>query len=170
MKLPPAFQCYASNIIADKRYRLMTPSERFVWVSIYLECWPNHALPADPVELAKYLGYPVEDVKVGLTARVLTFFKEVKGELISPELEEYRATLVERNLKKSEGGKKGAERKRDKASSGLGTAEGTPRGTPEGSLLQSKPNQSKPIQSLEKGIIPVDDSWVNAYEKASRGG
>ncbi len=169
MKPAPAFQCYASNIIADKRYRLMSPAERFVWVSIYLECWPNHAVPADPVELAKYLGYPVEDVKAGLTARVLTFFKEVKGELISPELEEYRATLVERNLKKSKGGTKGAERKRDKASSWLGNAEGTPRGKPEGALIQSKPNQSKQNYPQGKGNIPVNDPWVNAYDKASRG-
>ncbi len=165
MKPAPAFLCYASNIIADKRYRLMSPSERFVWVSIYLECWPNHSLPANPVELAKYLGHSVEDVKAGLTARVLTFFKEVKGELISPELEEYRETLRLRNLKKSEGGKKGVERKRDKVSGGLGNAEGTPTG----SLIQSKPNQSKPKHPLEKEVIPVDDSWVNDYGKASKG-
>ena len=63
---PPAFLCYASNIIADKRYRLMTPSERFVWVSIYLECWPNNAVPANSIELAKYLGHPVEDIEAGL--------------------------------------------------------------------------------------------------------
>jgi len=52
----PAFLCYASNIIADKRYKLMTPSERFVWVSIYLECWPNQSVPTKLDELAKYLG------------------------------------------------------------------------------------------------------------------
>lgn len=162
MKPAPAFQCYASNIIADKQYRLMTPSERFVWVSVYLECWPNRAVPADPVELAKYLGYPVEDIKAGLTARVLSFFKEVKGELICPELEEYRATLEVRNLKKSEGGKEGAKRKRDMASSRAGNAEGTPRGTPEGSLIQSKPNQSNQTQSLEKEV--TQDHWITAYE------
>ncbi len=163
MKPAPAFLCYASNIIADKRYRLMSPAERFVWVSIYLECWPNHALPADPVELAKYLGYPVEDVKAGLTARVLTFFKEVKGELISPELEDYRAVQALRNLKKSEGGKKGVERKRDKASGGLGNAEGTPTGKPKGSLNQSKPNQSKPNQSPESDVV---DPFITAYNAA----
>jgi hypothetical protein len=168
MKTAPAFQCYASNIIADKRYRLMSPDERFVWVSVYLECWPNRAVPADPVELAKYLGYPVEDVKTGLTERVLSFFSKVKGELICPELEEYRATLKVRNLKKSEGGKEGAKRKRDIASVGIGNAEGTPvgtpRGIPEGSLIQSKPNQSNQTQSLEKEV--TQDPWITAYESA----
>lgn len=106
MKPAPAFLCYASNIIANKRYRLMAPIERSVWISIYLECWPNHAVPADPDELAKFLHFSIEDVNAGLTKRVLSFFEEVKDELICPEHEEYRETLRLRNLKKSEGGKK----------------------------------------------------------------
>ena len=148
----------------------MTPSERFVWVSIYLECWPNRALPANPVDLAKYLGYSVEEIKAGLTTRVLTFFKEVNGELISPELEEYRTTLEIRNLKKSAGGMEGAKRKREKASNGLGNAEGTPTGKPEGSLVQSKSKQTNQTQSLEGRIISIRDSWLNDYERASGGG
>ena len=158
----PAFLCYASNIIADKRYRLMTPGERFVWVSIYLECWPNQSVPTKLDELAKYLGYPVEDIKAGLTERVLSFFKVVKGELTSPDLEEYREKNRLRNIKKSEGGKKGAERKRYMASKGLGYVQGTPRGTPEGPLIQSKLNQSnipQPNQdkSIKKEFVPVKD-------------
>ena len=172
MKPAPAFLCYASNIIADKRYRLMSPSERFVWISIYLECWPNHAVPADPIELAKYLGFSVEDVKAGLTPRVLSFFKEVNGELICPEQEEYREKQRIRNLKKSAGGKKGAERKRCMASKELGNVQGTPRGIPKGSLIQSKLNQTNQTQSIKKGFVPENDSFVKeieAYENASKG-
>ncbi len=168
----PAFLCYASNIIADKRYRLMSPSERFVWMSIYLECWPNHAVPADPIELAKYLGFSVEDIKAGLTPRVLSFFKEVNGELICPEQEEYREKQRIRNLKKSAGGKKGAERKRCMASKELGNVQGTPRGIPKGSLIQSKLNQTNQTQSIKKGFVPENDSFVKeieAYENASKG-
>ncbi len=158
----PAFLCYASNIIADKRYRLMEPIERSVWVSIYLECWANYAVPADPVGLAKYLGFSVEDIKAGLTERVLSFFKVVKDELISPELEEYREKNRLRNLMKSAGGKKGAERKRNMASKGLGYVQGTPRGIPEGPLIQSKLNQSNILQpnqdkSIKKEFVPVKD-------------
>jgi len=163
MKPAPAFLCYASNIIADKRYRLMTPIERFVWVSIYLECWPNHAAPANPVELAKYLGYPVDVIKTGLTERVLSFFKETEEGLISPELEEYREKNRLRNLKKSAGGKKGAERKRHMTLNRLGNAEGIP----EGSLIQSKQTQS-----IKKELVSVNDNFVKemeAYDKASKG-
>ena len=150
----------------------MTPIERSVWVSIYLECWPNLAVPADPDELAKYLGFQVEEIKAGLTTRVLSFFKEVKGELICPELDEYRETLSLRNKMKSEGGKKGAERKRDKASKRIGNAQGTPKGIPLGSLIQSNLNQTNQTQSIKKGFVPENDSFVKeieAYENASKG-
>jgi hypothetical protein len=166
LKPAPAFLCYASNIIADKRYRLMSLNERFVWISIYLECWPNRAVPADPDDLAKYLGYQVEEIKAGLTARVLSFFEEVRGELICPELDEYRETQRLRNLKKSEGGKKGAERKRIKAISKSGDVEVIPTGTPKGPLIQSKPNQSNQTQSIKKEVEPIDDPWVKEYEAA----
>jgi len=164
----PAFLCYASNIIADKRYRLMEPIERSVWVSIYLECWANYAVPADPVGLAKYLHFSVEDIKAGLTERVLSFFKVVKDELISPELEEYREKNRLRNLKKSEGGKKGAERKRYMASKGLGYVQGTPRGTPKGSLIQSKLNQSNiphlnKVKSIEKEVRPIKEIFGDIF-------
>jgi len=172
----PAFLCYASNIIADKRYRLMSPSERFVWVSIFLECWPNQSVPADPEELAKYLGYSIEEIKAGLTKQVLSFFKVVNKELTSPELEEYREKQRLLNLQKSAGGKKGAESKRSKAikekGNGQGIPESKPEGSPKGSLIQSNLNQTNQTQSIKKGFVPENDSFVKeieAYENASKG-
>jgi len=169
MRPAPAFQCYAGNIIVDKRYRLMTPIERSVWVSIYFECWPNHSVPAEPDELARYLGYPVEIIKAGLTERVLSFFKIVKGELICPELDEYRETLRIRNLMKSAGGKKGAELKRIKASNRLGDVKGTPEGKPEGSLIQSNINQTNQNQSIKKTNSLTNDSFVKDIENYEEG-
>ena len=104
----------------------------------------------------------MEDIEAGFTERVLSFFKETEKGLISPELEEYREKNRLRNLKKSEGGKKGAERKRYMASKGLGYVQGTPGGTPKGSLIQSKLNQSnipQPNQdkSIKKEFLPVKD-------------
>jgi len=159
MRPPPAFQCYASNIITDKRYRLMTSIERAVWVSIYFECWPNRTVPADPVELARYLHFSEEDVKTGLTVRVLSFFEEVKEELICPELEDYREKLRIQNLKKSEGGKKGAERKRNLVSTSINNVKGipsAPEGTPAGSLIQSKPKQNNKTQSIKNNNHACD--------------
>src|SRR5687768_6862943 len=104
----PWFPLFASNMISDRRYRLMAPYEIAMWITILMECWSNGSVPADPAALAKYLGWPIEDVKAGLTERVLSFFEEAEGELISPKLEEHWQKHVERTAKQSEGGKKGA--------------------------------------------------------------
>jgi uncharacterized protein YdaU (DUF1376 family) len=166
----PWFPMYASNIVADRRYRLMSIHERALWISIYMECWPNGSVPADPAELAKYLGYSVEDVKAGLTERVLSFFKEVKGELISPQLEEHHEKHKERRKKQSEGGKEGANRRYNK---GLKTDEqpmGQPIGQPMGSLNSIKSNsiKSNQIQSLEKGSNPDPDFVADMEEEEAR--
>jgi hypothetical protein len=165
----PWFPMYASNIVADRRYRLMSVYERWLWISILLECWPNGSVPADPDELAKCLGYPVEDVKAGLTERVLSFFKEVKGELISPQLEEhYEKHRAIRN-KQSEGGKKGVKLKRDKALKGegqpIGKPQGQPIGEPEGPLNTIKSNsfKSNSIRSLKEETT-FHDSFVADME------
>src|SRR5687768_8252519 len=145
----------------------MSIYERAMWISIYLECWPNGSVPADPGELAKYLGYPVEDVKTGLTERVLSFFKEVKGELISPQLEEYHEKQIKRRKKQSEGGKKGANRRYNKELNDEGKSIGQPMGQPIGSLNTIKSNtlKSNQIQSLEKEVI--NDPWLDDYDAAS---
>ena len=169
----PYFPYYASNIIADKRYRLMSMQERAVWISIYTECWPNGAVPADPESLAKYLGFPVEQVKTGLTENVLSFFKAINGELISPQLEEYWGKQTKRRHKQSEGGKKGVKAKRDKALSAQGQPSGTPQGqpigepegTPQGSLNTLKSNSIKSNSVFKE--VNSDDPWLKEYDAAS---
>ena len=174
----PYFPYYASNIIADKRYRLMSMQERAVWISIYTECWPNGAVPADPESLAKYLGYPVEQVEAGLTERVLSFFKEVKGELISQQLEEYWGKVSKRRDKQSEGGKKGAKLKRDKSLNAQGQPSSNPQGQPIaqpigkpiGSLSTIKSNTLKSSSVINKEEIrePDVDPWLEEYETAEK--
>ena len=155
--------------MADKRWRLMSAIERALWISILLECWPNGSVPADPAALAKWLGWSIEDVKAGLTERVLSFFKEVKGELISPQLEKYCEEVLARRAKQSEGGKKGAKLKRDKALKGegqpIGNPQGQPIGEPEGSLNTIKSNsvKSNPIRSLKEETT-FHDSFVTDME------
>lgn len=147
-----------------------------MWISIYTECWPNGAVPADPESLAKYLGYPVDEVEAGLTERVLSFFKEVKGELISAQLEEYWGKVSKRRNKQSEGGKKGAKRRWDKDSNEIDQPIpdpiAQPIGKPMGSLNTIKSNTIKSNSVFTKKEVkePDVDPWLDEYDAASNVG
>ncbi|PTR14461.1 hypothetical protein C8R31_106134 [Nitrosospira sp. Nsp2] len=178
----PYFPYYASNILADKRFRLMSLQECGLWIKIYTECWPNRSVPAAPVELARYLGYPVEEIKAALTERVLSFFEEVNGELISPQLEEYWKKQTKRRAGLSEGGKRGATRRWGKTEDGqsvnppindlnMATPLASPLATPLASCmaslntLKSNTLKSNQVQSLKKEV--TSDEWLDGYDSAS---
>lgn len=103
----PAYQEYASDILANAQYRMMTLSERGLLYTMRKECWVNGHIPANPDDLASYLKNDVLEIKQCLSKKVLSFFRVEGEELICPELEQYRQILEERNRKMSEGGKKG---------------------------------------------------------------
>ena len=95
----PAFMFYASDIMADKRYRLMELHERGLLITLKCECWVNGSAPADPDELAKWLGFAQEKIKSALTQRVLEFFKIGDGELIDPAIDRYLLSGAPQTLK-----------------------------------------------------------------------
>jgi hypothetical protein len=103
----PAYQEYASDLIAKKHYRLMSLQERGLFFTIRLECWVNRSVPSDPLELAKYLGFHEDDITKNLTSNLLHFLKVEDRVLICPELNLYRERVISTREKKSEGGKKG---------------------------------------------------------------
>lgn len=107
-KTAPAFQFYASDTMADKRYRSMSLEERGLLISILCECWVNRSVPSDPQSIGKWLGFAKESIETALTQRVLSFFKIAESEITSPELENYRTKLEENREKMSRGGRKGA--------------------------------------------------------------
>lgn len=103
----PAYQEYASDILANAQYRMMTLSERGLLYTMRKECWVNGSIPANPNDLASYLKFEVQEIQTCLSKKVLSFFKAQEESLICPELEQYRQMLEDRNRKMSEGGKKG---------------------------------------------------------------
>lgn len=167
MKSAPAFMFYASDAIADKRYRLMTLPERGLYLSMLCECWVNRAVPKSPDDLAKWLGYPPGEIRAGLTERVLSFFIEESGELKSPDLERYRKELDERRAKQVSGGKKGAKTKWGKASRG----DGLPNGSPNEVTMAPRVEKSGEEKIKDESSVKADisDPWIEDYERASRG-
>jgi general stress protein YciG len=103
----PAFQEYASDMLANARYRTMSLAERGLLDTMRRECWVNGSIPKDPNDLADYLGKPAVEINLNLSIKVLYFFREQNDKLICPELDSYRANLADKKQRMSEGGRKG---------------------------------------------------------------
>lgn len=167
MKTAPAFMFYASDAIADKRYRMMSLAERGLYLSMLCECWVNRIVPADPDAIAKWLGYPRDEIKSALTERVRFFFTQADGELTSPELERYRRELEARREKQSTGGRKGAKTKWDKASKPDSLPNDLPNGVSMGPRVEKSRVEKTRSESL--GKPDITDPWVSEYERTSNG-
>ena len=71
----PAYQEYASDILANRSYRAMTLAERGLWDTIRKECWVNGCVPSSLPELAKYLGLDLNEVTKLMNPNVMIWFK-----------------------------------------------------------------------------------------------
>jgi hypothetical protein len=111
MRPAPAYQEYASDVLAREEYKEMSAAERGLWHSMRLQCWVNRSVPNDPVKLAALLHLDPEDVKRAYTPNVLSFFsREGKDghRLVCAELEDYRADQEAKREQKQFAGRAGA--------------------------------------------------------------
>jgi len=172
----PYFPCYASNLLADRHFRMMTLKERGLWISLYLECWPNKSVPAEPKALARYLGCNQEELEGIPKENYMHFFEERLGEIHSPELEAYRNEVYGRRELQSQGGKRGVANKKLKNAKGVpkGIAEGSPQGSlGHIKLDQVRSNQIKPIKEISDAKnfdeTSEDIEIMEDYLRASKG-
>ena len=105
----PAYQEYASDMLADMRYRKMSLCEKGILDNLRRECWVNKELPADIEELSKLLRISSQELDSALTENVRSFFLVVNDHMVCPELVKYREQLEIQRQKKSTGGKLGGE-------------------------------------------------------------
>jgi len=103
----PAYQEFASDILANAQYRMMSLAERGLLDTMRKECWVNGSIPASSVDISAYLKFDEVEVQKLLSKKVLSFFTQIDDHLVCHELEGYRANLEERNRKIAEGGKRG---------------------------------------------------------------
>ena len=189
---PPAFQCYASDTLADRRFLLMSAAERGLLMSMRMACWVSDEIPRDPPMLARVLGLPVDDVAANLKS-VLDFFAVVpgnSGNLHDPELDGQRDRLRERRERQAEGGAKGAgvtnknksgkpqatESPTTEPANPTSTPTSTPPGeSPGSSRLLSRAEKNRAEQSgtpsLVKGNVQdiqsqsaSSDPWISEYQ------
>ena len=108
----PWFRVFAANLISDHNFRVMRLSERGLLLTMLSECWVNEAVPADLEKMSRFLGLGSDEVLQAFTPQVRSFFQPSEQSLVSPFLEAQREEFFLQRLKQIEGGKKGAERKR----------------------------------------------------------
>ena len=103
-RTPPAYQEYASDMLARIEYRTLTLPQRGLLYSMRMECWVNQYLPESPDVLARILGFGAAEIAAELPY-VMPFFAVEDGRIFSPELEAYREHLDERRKRQSDGAK-----------------------------------------------------------------
>jgi len=173
---PPAYQEYASSMLAKFEFRRMSLTQRGLLYTMKLECWVNGFLPPDEQELARVLGISPSEVTSALPA-LKPFFTLTGGVITCPELDNYKQHLAERREKQSAGGKKGArttnkKNKKASAKDDHPTLATTPlgqipsdskvplRGTSE-SLVQSNPAQHSKNKLTGGG--DSTEAWLAEY-------
>ena len=107
---PPAYQEYASDMLADIDYRSMTLGERGLFHTLRLECWVNGKVHSDFRRLAVTLNIPEASLEKAFTPLVEGKFKIVGDCYVSEELENYREELLDRHGRMAAGGSVGGRR------------------------------------------------------------
>ncbi len=167
LRPPPSYQEYASDLLANRHYMLMSLSEHGLFDVMRKQCWVNKSVPTDKVHLAKIIGCTVSEVEVNLSPHVLHFFIEKDGEYICPELDNYRLNLDEKRRKISEGGKKGGEITQAKNRGRLkGNLKALRRDEQSGDDLRRDENESLESDVNENYLSEDVRKWRDDYDQA----
>lgn len=103
----PYYEEFASDILANRDYRLMSLGEKGLLWQIRNECWVNGGVPSNIVELAKVLGCEQSQLDENLTPRVLNFLAKSGDSWTCPELDEQRENFMARREERVRSGSKG---------------------------------------------------------------
>ena len=159
----PAYLEYAADILANTQYRLMSISEKGLWDLMRKECWVNHSLPSDTASLSKILNIPSQELETLLTQRVLHFFAIDDGLIFSPELENYRASVLNRRELQAKGGSKGGLKTQKSIRDDKGNLEGEVKVLNRDEMQREEKTRR---ESSGKGQEYEENSeWLEQYDK-----
>jgi len=109
----PAYQEYASDILANRSYRAMSMAERGLWDTIRKECWVNGSVPSSVPVLAKYLGIDANHLRELLSPTLISWFNLTNEDITSPEIDAYRLKIELQRQGMSEGGRNGGRKSQE---------------------------------------------------------
>ena len=109
----PAYQEYASDILANRSYRAMSMAERGLWDTIRKVCWVNGSVPSSVPVLAKYLGIDANHLQQLLSPTLISWFNLTNEDITSPEIDAYRLKIELQRQGMSEGGRNGGRKSQE---------------------------------------------------------
>jgi hypothetical protein len=156
----PAYLEYASDLLANLNYRLMTLKERGLWDTMRKECWVNQCVPSDPAQLAKILNLTIHEVTENLSPALLAFFECRDGFYFSSELDNYKLLVLNRREQMSKGGSKGGQTTQTQNKEAKATLEGKVKG-----LKRHEEKRHEEKRGLSSSELSEDDKkWIEGYE------
>ena len=160
---PPAYQEYASDMLANRNFRSMSLAERGLLNTLRLECWVGGAMPESPSRLALLLGFSTEEIQCAFTPAVMSFFAKEGDELFSPDLEAYRVALHSRKVRMSEGGRAGG-RKSQSQKVDQATLQGPVKGRLKASERKREEGNGEGRSNQGASLSKEEKEWVRDFE------
>ena len=173
----PAYQEYATDMLANRTFRLMGLAEKGLLWQMRMEYWANNSLPASVDELAKTLGLSPSEVLDAFSPSVQSFFQNRGEGFYSPELEGYRENCLAKREKLSVSGQKGGQSTQSKHKQVKATLEASLKPL---SGDEMNRDEKRGEELTNKGVMDEHRDFINAlsednsirtssYEKLSRG-
>ena len=165
---PPAFQCYASDYIAQEEYVLASLAERGLFFTLLNQCWVNDSVPVDITKLSKLLGIDASEVQSAIGDLVKKYLKAdpiATDRLCAPDLVRQLRDMRTRSNRLIESGRKGGKSTQDRieclrqpSSDDSSLAKGSEKSRDELSGDEKKRSDS------EKGDHKDDDKWLKGFD------
>lgn len=108
----PAFQFYPKDFLTDERVRLMSHTERGIYVTLLCFCWLEQSLPAQPSQLALLVNVKASQFqRMWDDGTMAACFYESNGRLFHKRLDAEREKQEAFRRRASDGGKAALDRR-----------------------------------------------------------
>jgi hypothetical protein len=177
MNRPPAYQCYASDLLANERYFQLSASGRGLYQSICLACWVNDTVPAEPKDMAVSLRLNVQEVERELPAVIATGWvvpsPSNSTRLHVPLLTEQMQRMLGKRVQQAIAGAKGGTRAQRRAAEARSYVQSSRERSSDRSstLRREEPNREeqrrKEVCSDRRTPMNEDQrAWLEDYERS----
>lgn len=146
----PAFQFYPKDFLCDEAVRLMSHTERGIYITLICLCWLEGSLPKEPAQLAKMVSIPVPRFLKLWNGPIATCFQERDGRLVQRRLEKERAKQEEYRANQAAKGRQSAVARFNR-----GSTEPQPHVS---APVQPEVNSSSPISDLQSPVSTLPRS------------